>query len=231
MPRVKQGSYDEYVTAIISELERELKKGKAILIVFADHTKLKRFSKEIRIRNPRIHGYKPPLELTDSLDDNERQSVITRAIRRYSVTLVTRPYGRGTDFVCRDQGLRDNGGVHLVCTFYPEHASEDKQVNGRVCRQDDPGSSRKILFDEDLMYLDASEKKKMQSGIEDWDEFLGQRRIHLEHETYQKMKQEHKQQLERHEKTLDASAKVCTLRCSFTGVHQGNRHLATPVLV
>ena len=52
---------------------------------------------------------------------------------------MTRPYGRGTDFVCRDQGLVKNGGVHIIVTFEPEDESEYKQLMGRTCRQDDPG--------------------------------------------------------------------------------------------
>ena len=54
---------------------------------------------------------------------------------------MTRPYGRGTDFVCRDQGLVKNGGVHIIVTFEPEDESEYKQLMGRTCRQDDPGLS------------------------------------------------------------------------------------------
>jgi preprotein translocase subunit SecA len=38
------------------------------------------------------------------------------------------------------------GGVHIIMTFMPEDDSENKQIEGRTCRQDDPGSARKILF-------------------------------------------------------------------------------------
>jgi preprotein translocase subunit SecA len=62
-----------------------------------------------------------------------------QAIRRYKITLMTRSYGRGTDFVCRDQGLVKHGGVHIIVTFLPEDESEHKQLMGRTCRQDDPG--------------------------------------------------------------------------------------------
>jgi len=67
---------------------------------------------------------------------------VIQAIRRWQITLVTRSYGRGTDFVCRDQGLVQKGGVHIIVTFFPEDESENKQLFGRTCRQDDPGARR-----------------------------------------------------------------------------------------
>ena len=44
------------------------------------------------------------------------------------------------------------GGVHVIMTFLPDDDSENKQIEGRTCRQDNPGSARKILFAEDLKH-------------------------------------------------------------------------------
>ena len=92
---------------------------------------------------------------------------------------MTRAYGRGTDFVCRDQGLVHNGGVHVIITFLPDDESERIQIEGRTCRQDDPGSSRKILFAKDLegqLGIKNIENVFMASGIKNWDDFLIARR-------------------------------------------------------
>ena len=35
-------------------------------------------------------------------------------------------------------------GAHVIVTFFPEDDSEEKQILGRTCRQDDPGSARKV---------------------------------------------------------------------------------------
>ena len=136
---VVHGSYDEWFMTILDDITRELTKGKAILLVFADGVKLKRFSAAIHKTSPNLPQYTPPLELSDELSNDERASVVMQAIRRYKITLITRSYGRGTDFVCRDQGLVKNGGVHIIVTFFPEDESEHKQLMGRTCRQDDPG--------------------------------------------------------------------------------------------
>ena len=203
---VVHGSYEEFFTTILDDITRELTKGRAILIVFADALKLKKFSAAIHKTSPNIPQYTPPLELSDQLSNDERASVVMQAIRRYKITLMTRSYGRGTDFVCRDQGLVKNGGVHIVVTFLPEDDSEWKQLMGRTCRQDDPGSGRKILFAEDLKYLDATENKFMASGLRDWDTFLFQRRNEHLRKAYEHMQKSHKESMDKHRLTLRACA-------------------------
>ena len=203
---VVHGSYEEFFTTILDDITRELTKGRAILIVFADALKLKKFSAAIHKTSPNLPQYTPPLELTDQLSNDERASVVMQAIRRYKITLMTRSYGRGTDFVCRDQGLVKNGGVHIVVTFLPEDDSEWKQLMGRTCRQDDPGSGRKILFAEDLKYLDATENKFMASGLRDWDAFLLHRRNEHLKKAYEHMQKSHKESMDKHRLTLRACA-------------------------
>jgi hypothetical protein len=43
------------------------------------------------------------------------------------------------DFICRDKDLVKSGGVHVIITFFPTDESEEIQIKGRTCRQDDPG--------------------------------------------------------------------------------------------
>jgi len=96
-----------------------------------------RFSASLDQRNPDHPEYTSALELKDELDFDERSTIVAQvllpfcmsamlpaiagsfvlidahvrnqAIRRFRVTLMTRAYGRGTDFVCRDSGLVQNG--------------------------------------------------------------------------------------------------------------------------
>lgn len=150
----------------------------------------------------------PPLELLDSMDKVSRQSVITRAIRSYTITLMTRAYGRGTDFICRDEGLKKNGGVHVITTFYPEHESENKQINGRTCRQDDQGSARKIIFEEDLKVLGASDREFQSSGLGDQDIYLDRKRCAMEEKVYESMTKQFDVMLSKHnlaKQTCDAA--------------------------
>ena len=76
------------------------------------------------------------------------------------------------------------GGVHVIMTFLPDDDSENKQIEGRTCRQDNPGSARKILFAEDLKHeyaIKHVENEKANSG-KDWDTFLFE--IRSEHQVF-----------------------------------------------
>jgi hypothetical protein len=41
-------------------------------------------------------NYKPPFELLDTMDNNRRNEIVFRTIRKNTITLMTRSYGRGT---------------------------------------------------------------------------------------------------------------------------------------
>lgn len=45
---------------------------------------------------------------------------------------------------------------------------------------DMPGSGRKILLQDDLKYVDATENQKKELGIADWDDYLSRCRKKLE---------------------------------------------------
>eukprot|EP00961_Rhodomonas_salina_P175252 2363926-Rhodomonas_salina.1 len=161
---VVTGDWDEYFEKLLQEANYVLENGRALLIVVADEKQLDKFWAEFQKRKLNHSQYEAPLQLSDRLRDSVRKSVIVKAIRKYAITLMTRSYGRGTDFVCRDKGLTKNGGVHVVVTFFPVDASEDRQIQGRTCRQDDPGSYKKLLFEPDLSYLGATENDKNSKG-------------------------------------------------------------------
>ena len=142
-----------------------------------DEEKLNKFDVTFRTRHPIAHNQAgDPLKLTDEMDQARRQSVVIQATAAYSLTLMTRSYGRGTDLVCRDNRVTTYGGVHLILTFFPQDESESKQIFGRTCRQDDPGSGRIILFEPDLKYLSATEVGKNNEGYADWDPYLNSKR-------------------------------------------------------
>jgi hypothetical protein len=61
------------------------------------------------------------------------------------VTLLTRDFGRGTDFMCSDDDVRRDGGVHVIQTFLSEELAEELQIKGRTARQDNPGSYCMVL--------------------------------------------------------------------------------------
>jgi hypothetical protein len=206
---VVPGTYQEYFDVVKKEITRELENGRAILVVFADDKTLEKFQSKLIEQPPKLNRFRPAAVLSDKLAENERKKVVSKAIERYRVTLITRSYGRGTDFVCHDEALRKNGGVHIIITFFPEDESENKQINGRTCRQDDPGSARKIIFEDELVtYLpDATEIQfHKQSRYKTWDEYLKALRSQKQKIIVEQILQDNKEIMEKHDLTRTACA-------------------------
>jgi len=198
-----EGEMEDYFDVLKDEMLEELKKGRAVLIVFADLKRLQHFNLELHRSPPDFPSYSPPQLLTDQLENEERKSVVLKAFRPYTVTLMTKSYGRGTDFVCLSSGLISDGGAHVIITFFPEDDSEEKQILGRTCRQDDPGSARKIIFEEDIKPLGASEKR-FSAQEKPWDEYLAECRAGTHERRMVAMDAAHENVMARHNATLKA---------------------------
>ncbi len=153
------------------------------------------------------------LKLIDRMDLGNRQSVVIQATTAYSVTLISRSYGRGTDLVCRDNAVTQYGGVHLILTFFPQDDSESKQIFGRTCRQDDPGSGRIILFEPDLEYLSATEVGKNNEGHTDWDPYLKNKRDALLERRFDEMRERQNRHIPIHDSTLSVCTAVQAMDC------------------
>jgi hypothetical protein len=47
-----------------------------------------------------------------------------KASFKNTVTLATQYFGRGMDFMIKDEVVETNGGIHVILTFVPESNSE-----------------------------------------------------------------------------------------------------------
>ncbi|CAF0944002.1 unnamed protein product [Brachionus calyciflorus] len=81
---------------------------------------------------------------------NDKICMIKKATTSGKITLLTRSFGRGIDFVCTSRSMLINGGVHVIQTFFSDDPSEEIQIMGRTARQGEPGSYSLVLMDEDL---------------------------------------------------------------------------------
>ena len=50
------------------------------------------------------------------------------------LTLATNSFGRGIDFICRDEIVELNEGVHVIQTFVSRSKSDFEQIKGRTAR-------------------------------------------------------------------------------------------------
>jgi hypothetical protein len=142
-----QGKRDEeYFRALRQTIVNHMK-NRAVLVVFENYKFLVEFAEYLQKHSL---NSKSALQLTEKLADADYNIVIAKAISRGTVTLMTKVFGRGTDFICRDSSIVQHGGVHVIQTFYSVLPSEEVQIKGRTCRQDDPGSYQQFLYFDDF---------------------------------------------------------------------------------
>lgn len=60
-----------------------------------------------------------------SEETNFKGHTIVKAGSIGMVTLATRPFGRGCDFISTDPELDKNGGIHIIQTFLSEDLAEE----------------------------------------------------------------------------------------------------------
>ena len=141
---------NDYFNRIRREIDDRLagrsSEKRAVLVFFETKEKLLEFYNS----NALAPIKQSVVYLAEEASLQERENLIKRATVSGQITLFTRTFGRGTDFICRDQVVATNGGTHVIQTFLSEELSEEKQIKGRTARQGDQGSYSMILLDSDL---------------------------------------------------------------------------------
>ncbi|CAF3045236.1 unnamed protein product [Rotaria sp. Silwood2] len=139
----------EYFMRIRGEIDMMCNAQRAILVFFESEEKLMAF-----YNSSELSSIKQDVQImTEKVSSKERELCIKRAASEGKVTLSTRTFGRGTDFICRNQRVLANGGIHVLQTFFSEELSEEYQIMGRGARQGDRGSYRMVLLDKDLEWV------------------------------------------------------------------------------
>ena len=93
-------------------------------------------------------------KLTERLTMLEKDQFVKSATRAGNISLLTKSFGRGTDFVVLVDELIYNGGVHVIQTFFSDDEAEEVQIKGRTARQGEHGSFSMILSLESLEKFD-----------------------------------------------------------------------------
>ncbi|CAF1002734.1 unnamed protein product [Adineta steineri] len=151
----------EYFMEINGEIDLVCNASRAILVFFESEEKLMTFYNSVELSSKK----KDVQIITEKVSVKDRELYIRRAASIGRITLLTRTFGRGTDFICRNTQLLLNGGMHVLQTFFSEELSEEYQIMGRGARQGDRGSYRMILLDKDLEWVLGSTWKEELSKI------------------------------------------------------------------
>ena len=157
---------DDYHNVIRREIDDKLAGGqsgkRAVLVFFESEKKLKEFYESKALESIK----ESVVYLTEEASSSEKDNLIKRATGSGQITLFTRTFGRGTDFVCHDPAVSKSGGIHVIQAFLSEEVSEEVQIKGRTARQGDYGSYSMILLDRDLekFHIDIDQIENVKIG-------------------------------------------------------------------
>ncbi|CAF0898623.1 unnamed protein product [Adineta steineri] len=147
---IKIENENDYFNVIKQEIEDRLcgisSGQRAVLVFFESEKRLNDFRDSQALTLLKDHVFC----LTEQASLQEKESRIKSATVSGRITLFTRTFGRGTDFICYDQTVLLNGGTHVIQTFLSEEISEEVQIKGRTGRQGNRGSYSMVLLDREL---------------------------------------------------------------------------------
>ncbi|EFA77021.1 Type III restriction enzyme [Heterostelium album PN500] len=137
---------DLWYRKIAEDILEKTKKERSVIVVFEDEKTLNDFE---------TSHYFGQVEKSSKLVESttDRDTVIKKATTSKQVTLITKSFGRGVDFIVNDDKVIDNGGVHVIQTFLSEEITEEVQIKGRTARQGQKGSYKMILLKYDLVCM------------------------------------------------------------------------------
>lgn len=146
-----KSEYFKAIVNVINQMSRtsdsSRTKHRAIIVFFENFERMEEFrtSEFFRqvIENTSVN------RLSENTPKDARDYIIKKASTPGQVTLSTKIFGRGTDFISRDKTLNERGGTHILQTFFSEMLSEEVQIQGRTSRQGQKGSYGMVLLMED----------------------------------------------------------------------------------
>lgn len=135
-----------WLEKIESEVRKIIEKKRAVLVVCETIQSAEKIHQQLynnlqsRENNIRLYSRtKQLVNVKEMLEDFMPKSVIT----------ATNLASRALDIIL-NKNLEENGGIHLILTYFPTSERVEKQVFGRVARNGKPGSVGFILYDENL---------------------------------------------------------------------------------
>jgi energy-coupling factor transporter ATP-binding protein EcfA2 len=150
---IKIQKENDYHVMIKNEIECRLgpdaRTKRAVLVFFKDIEKLRSFYNSAACASIKHLCH----IISEETEGAARVNLIKQATTSGRITLLTRVFGRGVDFVCYDSTVKHSGGMHVIQTFLSTDISEEVQIQGRTARQGDPGSYSMVILDNSLEYF------------------------------------------------------------------------------
>ena len=152
LPDAIYGTSDAKWEAIVEEVVAVHATGRPILIGTRSIDKSELLSHM-------LHAARIEHQVLNANHIEEEADVVARAGMLGKVTVSTNMAGRGTD-IKLGEGVKDLGGLHVICTEMHDSARIDRQLIGRCGRQGDPGTYHQFLALDDEILLNGLGPKK-----------------------------------------------------------------------
>jgi len=171
---VKVFSQNEFYRELLEEIQIKSRKIRPVLVFFDQEKNITDF-----LNSKEAVPFQSHFQiLTEKASNDEREALILSATQSGNVTLLTRSMGRALDFRCYDNRINNEGGIHVIQTFYSKDPSENVQIRRRTARQGDKGSYSMILLEGDLYFdfnlTDNQVKNEEKKVYEILDEKVGE---------------------------------------------------------
>eukprot|EP00595_Chromulina_sp_UTEXLB2642_P001002 CAMPEP_0196764476 /NCGR_PEP_ID=MMETSP1095-20130614/6238_1 /TAXON_ID=96789 ORGANISM="Chromulina nebulosa, Strain UTEXLB2642" /NCGR_SAMPLE_ID=MMETSP1095 /ASSEMBLY_ACC=CAM_ASM_000446 /LENGTH=514 /DNA_ID=CAMNT_0042120201 /DNA_START=1445 /DNA_END=2989 /DNA_ORIENTATION=+ len=138
-----------YFMDITNEINDQCKSKRPVLVFFETIGDLENYHKSPAAQQNK-HRTKI---LTEKETETSKVNLIRLATSANTITLLTKEYGRGIDFIVYDKTVNDAGGPHVIQTFFSHNISEEIQIKGRTARQGGKGSYSMVLLSSKLEAL------------------------------------------------------------------------------
>jgi preprotein translocase subunit SecA len=162
LPTLVFGTADDKWHAIIADIVEQHQQGRPVLVGTRSIDK-----SEILSRLLAEHGIEH--SVLNARHVAEEAEIVAHAGEQGKVTVATNMAGRGTDIRLGD-GVKELGGLHVICTELHEAQRIDRQLIGRCGRQGDPGTYRQFLaLDDEILetaYGPKKAEKLKQRGLQ-----------------------------------------------------------------
>eukprot|EP01038_Epipyxis_sp_PR26KG_P010155 gene10155-13661_t len=151
---------DQYYNMICLQIKNNLvgnnnTNSRAVLVLFENAELIEKFQESSEFIEQFDIAIRTKVNIIkEIMDESEKKTNIRRATNTGRITFMTKAFGRGVDFYCKDEVVNNNDGTAVIQTFLSENLSEEIQVRGRTARQGQHGSFHLILKRENLeVYL------------------------------------------------------------------------------
>ena len=158
LPSMVLGTADQKWAAIVEETYQQHQQNRPVLIGTRSIDKSEHLAQLLGER-----GLQPVV--LNARHIAQEAEIVAHAGELGKVTVATNMAGRGTDIKLGD-GVREIGGLHVICSELHEAKRVDRQLIGRCGRQGDPGTFRQFfaLDDEILLFgLGPNKARKLRA--------------------------------------------------------------------